>query len=201
MTLNIRNNDDPFERYKMPDIEFRIKHQGNYHNTYIINLLKISKAINISHKVLTKFLGISLSTQAKFNEDTKELQLKGTFTYEVLLKTLRQFIDDYILCDICTYPELNFIVKKKKLFTKCRACGNRKECIGDRIHKIIFVEVSENPLKYQKIKKETLDNEEVKIPLDNEEVKIDESLLSNEEIEKRKEEMMGESKLMKSLFE
>lgn len=193
MTLNIRNNDDPFERYKMPDIEFRIKHQGNYHNTYIINLLKISKAINISHKVLTKFLGISLSTQAKFNEDTKELQLKGTFTYEVLLKTLRQFIDDYILCDICTYPELNFIVKKKKLFIKCRACGNRKECIMDRIHKIIF---AENPLKYQKIKKEKVENN-----IDNEEVKIDESLLSNEEIEKRKEEMMGESKLMRSLFE
>jgi len=35
-----------------------------------------------------------------------------------------RFIEKYLLCQKCKYPETTMFIKQKKLMSKCRACGN-----------------------------------------------------------------------------
>ena len=42
---------------------------------------------------------------------------------DALAYTLR-FIEKYLLCSKCQYPETSMYIKAKNLHAKCRACGN-----------------------------------------------------------------------------
>ena len=44
-----------------------------------------------------------------------------------------RFIEKYLLCQKCKYPETSMFIKQKKLMSKCRACGN--ENILDGSHR------------------------------------------------------------------
>ena len=159
--VNIRDNVlDQFERYQMPDLEFRVKVQGQYSNSYITNLPAIAKALKTNPQFIVKYYGWNLSTQAKFKKD--ELQLKGTFDKDQLMKCLRGFINGYLICSKCDLPELDNVCKKKRISTRCRACGDVQERdVGvDRVWKLIHQTegggkkpaLSKKELRIQKLK-------------------------------------------------
>ena len=134
---NIRNTIDPFDRYQMPSLETRHKHQGQYNHTYITNINKIARAILVNPAVITKYFSSTLNTQCKLCGG--ELTLKGNFSIDVLKTTLGKFIKEYILCDRCDLPELTYTPQKKHLKIKCQACGYSKSG-NDRIYKAICIE-------------------------------------------------------------
>ena len=50
--------------------------------------------------------------------------LKGTHPPETLIKFLDKFIEKYVLCTKCHYPELSMGLQgKKNLVFKCNSCG------------------------------------------------------------------------------
>jgi len=59
--------------------------------------------------------------------------VKGNHTYAVMLKQLDKFIEKYVICHNCKYPELSMMVEGKDLKSKCNSCGS----IGnhDSMHK------------------------------------------------------------------
>ena len=141
-TVNISNKEG-YERYQMPQIASRIKNLGKYNNTYIENLFDVATSLHINQEILTKFFGWTLNTQAKLDKKTKEVQLKGEFQHNILVETLRKFINKYILCSKCSLPELDFQTKKKTMKIKCRACGHSELCdLNDRVYKAIKTERS-----------------------------------------------------------
>ena len=137
-TINIRNVEDAFERYKMPLLEVKAKNKGQFNQTVIDNVPKVAKSLHVDPECLMRWFGWSLKTQSQFKENNL-IMLKGSFSYEQILAQLRKFINQYVLCHKCTYPELNYIAKKKLIGTKCRACGhNQKENLKtDRVWKLI----------------------------------------------------------------
>jgi len=81
------------------------------------------------------------------------LHLKGIFTYQEVLKVLREFINKYILCTTCTLPELSYQSKDKKVRSKCMACGNSDVySFVDRTWKLIGQ--TAKPRKQEKQKKQ-----------------------------------------------
>ncbi len=140
MAINIRDNNDPFERYKMPIPELRVSSKGNYSNTTVTNLSKISKSLGTPIECLSKYLGSVLCTQTKWDNKEKTLTVKGTFNKNDMISAIRGYCKKYLLCKRCNAPELNFEIKKKSMQAVCRACGDTFQCdMSDRIHKIMHL--------------------------------------------------------------
>eukprot|EP01016_Furgasonia_blochmanni_P041043 TRINITY_DN5290_c0_g4_i3.p1 TRINITY_DN5290_c0_g4~~TRINITY_DN5290_c0_g4_i3.p1 ORF type:complete len:411 (-),score=130.53 TRINITY_DN5290_c0_g4_i3:563-1795(-) len=83
-----------------------------------------------------KFLGHELGTQTAFKHNQTDVItiLNGKFEEEELRKHLDKFIEKYVLCQNCSYPELNMKVKGERILGDCNACG--KKNILDNKHKI-----------------------------------------------------------------
>ena len=50
--------------------------------------------------------------------------MTGDHTYESLLKHLDKFINQYVCCKKCNFPELVYKAEKKDLYGKCNSCGS-----------------------------------------------------------------------------
>jgi hypothetical protein len=121
MSIPIRKIDinDLHARYKMPIPELKLQ-----------NIDDISKALHIPSDIILTYFKKSLGTH-KFN---------GQFSYHQILATLYNFIEKYILCENCKYPELKYCAKKNTLRTKCLACGhNILVSLNDPIWKKIHI--------------------------------------------------------------
>ena len=201
---NIRDSEDVFERYKMPQPIIRFKYQGKYNQTYISNITKISKSLHINPMVVVKYFGSHLNTQSKLINDC-ELSLRGNFRSDILKNSLKNFIEKFILCKKCNLPELEFKVKRKNLQMRCKACGyikfaNTQEKIYKAIYIIESAKVKSSKVKKQKEKdQDEFQNESDTNVLDTnkEEWSAD---FSEEAIQKRKE-IFSESVLLGDLFQ
>lgn len=186
---NIRDCEDAFERYKMPELSLRFKHQGQYNSTFITNITELSKSLHISIDAIVKFFGNALNTQCKIING--ELSLKGNFTKNTLKETLREFINLYILCKNCNLPELEYISKRKYLAVRCKSCGSSFDAdLDDRVYKTLFCP----PKRQRKAKIEHFVFEETPNEV---EWSID---TSEEAALKRKQEALGDSELLQEKF-
>lgn len=64
---------------------------------------------------------------------------------------LDKFIEKYVMCAKCTYPEINILVRKGKLYSDCMACGHRQ--LLDMRHRISNF-ILKNPPEVIRKKKE-----------------------------------------------
>ena len=49
--------------------------------------------------------------------------IKGRHPYDVVLKHLDKFIEKYVICKFCRYPELRMFIEGKDLKSTCNSCG------------------------------------------------------------------------------
>ena len=116
MSINInRETDDPFYRYKMPDIKIRQAGKGNGCYTFIDNIEDISKAINTPSVILFNYIARALGSS--FND--KKQTITGHYTYDQILNVIYDYINYFVLCHRCTIPELTPKIignKKRNLF-------------------------------------------------------------------------------------
>ncbi len=101
--------DDPFYRYKMEKIDISIKNK----KTIINNLINISNTLKIEPKVLFRFITSNL---ASFGQEKNGLYIiSGAFDINKIQDVIYIFIDKYILCKKCNFPEIENGI--------CKACG------------------------------------------------------------------------------
>nr|XP_047140284.1 eukaryotic translation initiation factor 5-like [Hydra vulgaris] len=110
---------DPNYRYKMNTINF----QKERTKTCITNLPKIALDLKIpTHDLIVIYLKKRLSL-AIVERDCKVIITNDVDTNTIKL-ALYEFIDYFVLCKKCGFPELNYDIEKKKLVVFCRSCGN-----------------------------------------------------------------------------
>ncbi len=123
MAININRQDqDPFNRYKMEQLMVQILGKGNGVKTAITNLHNIAKSLNRPPDCLMKFLSCELGAGSCCKNNT--YTINGQHTPAELQDTLDRFIAKFVLCTDCENPETKLVVKSKKLYRHCTACGH-----------------------------------------------------------------------------
>jgi translation initiation factor 5 len=103
----------------MPKMQLTTESRGNGIKTNIFNIEDVAVHLRVPSKAIMKHLCSELGANM---EQTSIV--KGKHTYDVMLKHLDKFIEKYVLCKNCHYPELQrFLEGKSDLKSKCNACG------------------------------------------------------------------------------
>lgn len=114
---------DASYRYKMPKLVTKIEGRGNGIKTVIVNMVDIAKALHVKTGYPTKFFGIELGAQSKFNAKTERAIVNGAHQAADLQKLLEKFIDLFVLCPRCKLPETKLSIRSSIKYD-CAACGD-----------------------------------------------------------------------------
>lgn len=126
--------EDPNYRYKMPKLILKIEGKGNGIKTNIVNLNDAAKALGVPAEYPLKYMGHELGAHTECKEKGYEAYIiNGEKTSDVLKNLMDKFIEKYILCPRCKYPEM-YMVVKKKISGICKSCGWNGEL--DNKHKL-----------------------------------------------------------------
>lgn len=152
-TINIvRDNKDPFYRYKMPKLIAKVEGKGNGIKTVIPNMGDIAKSLSRPAAYPTKFFGCELGAQVKSEAKNERYIVNGAHEAEKLQSLLDSFIEKFVLCKECRNPETDlFIQKDQTIIRDCKACGKRSEV--DMRHKLVTFILKNPPPPPKKIKK------------------------------------------------
>lgn len=119
VTIDPAASDDPFYRYKMPQLA--ITHCKN--STILNNLDNVSLALHCSSTAILKYLSTNIGTSAQVNEKS----LSGKHSTDKISKLIEEFINKYVLCSSCGLPELKYTRTCKcicdKIIFECNSCG------------------------------------------------------------------------------
>lgn len=104
-------------RFEVPNPESII--EGN--RTVIKNFRDIAKVINRDVQFFAKYVMRELGTAG--NVEGQRLILQGKFSNYLINSKIKEFIDEYVLCDECGKPDTKIIKEGRLHFLKCMACG------------------------------------------------------------------------------
>jgi translation initiation factor 2 beta subunit (eIF-2beta)/eIF-5 len=77
-----------------------------------------------------KYFSYELGTQ--INKNT----LKGVFTKIEVNNILHKYIQEFILCSLCSLPSTSYKIRKYKIKIICSACGQETNKLTDE-HKLV----------------------------------------------------------------
>jgi len=152
--------EDPGYRYKMARLQFKIEGKGNGIKTNLVNLVEVAKDLRVRTEYPLKFMGYEKGSQTKYTVNGNEINslINGAFNDEELRQMMDRFIEKYVLCSKCKYPEMNISVVNKTVMGSCAACGHHGSL--DNKHKLATFIVKNPPKNLGEFKKrdEKVDN-------------------------------------------
>lgn len=111
-------NDNSY-RYKMEKLNL----QKERTRTCITNLPKIALELKIpSHDLIVAFIKKKLSIA--ITEKDGKIYITNDIDKQLILNTLYEFIEYFVLCKKCHLPELEYSMLKNKVKTDCNSCGH-----------------------------------------------------------------------------
>lgn len=145
--ININSSNDPFYRYKMEKVNITNKGNGNGLLTIINNLDNISKSINTPPEILSKYIASNLGS----NYNEKKKSINGYHTHDKIQESIYNYINDFVICNNCNIPEINFTLSINIIESKCSACGsinkiNNNNKINQKIIDLIFKYLNKNKI-------------------------------------------------------
>lgn len=97
-----------------------------------INVVKIAKILNRQPEHLCHFISKSLLAEGSINKEG-QMVLSGSFLQSTIEKSIRHFIDQFVICKSCESVDDTYIAKENKLFfLKCDKCKGSK-CVGSNV--------------------------------------------------------------------
>ena len=121
-----KNKEEEGEKMKL-DLSVLRKSRKTY-----INIVKIANQLNRQPEHVSHFISKFLLAEGTINKEG-QLILSGSFLQSAVEKSLRQFIENYVVCKSCESVEDTFICKENKLyFLKCDKCKSSR-CVGNSV--------------------------------------------------------------------
>ena len=129
MTTNIGDISDPFYRYKRPTVNI----ENRTNKTVITNIEEVAKALHTKAAYIMYYIQLGKSVPT-----TPKGDIQGAIKKIDIENLINTFINQYILCKKCNYPEL--VIKKNgsKLYFSCDACGSTEDIPENKFTKIIY---------------------------------------------------------------
>lgn len=107
-------------RYKMEKLNL----QKERTKTLITNLPKIAIDLKIpSHYLIIVFLKKRLSIA--ITEKDGKIFITNDVEKQSIQNALYEFIEYFVLCQKCHFPELQYVLEKNKVKTLCSSCGHQ----------------------------------------------------------------------------
>ena len=155
----LKDIEDSNYRYKRDQEILKYEGKGNGKKTRFVNIYEISQQLHRTPDELTKFLGIDLSSSTNYVD--KAAIINGHIRQENIEKSLRNYIEIFVLCKKCGLPEISkYKINGKGIKTKCLSCGDRNKMDSDDnrlvsyiVSKLIQKEKDDNKQKKKKKKK------------------------------------------------
>lgn len=88
--------------------------------TNVFNCEEVAGQLRVPFSCIMKYFASELGS----NLD-KDTVINGKHEYDIMLKHLDKFIEKYVICQKCRYPELMHSVQGKDLVSKCNSCGSK----------------------------------------------------------------------------
>ena len=125
--INIpRTVQDDHYRYHMPTMKVKLEGKGNGKKTLLENIEAVSKSLERPATYVAKFICMELATKVEIDEKKSKYTLNGHHAMSSLEKALDAFIDRFVLCMSCRYPETLIEHKGESLYRRCMACGEER---------------------------------------------------------------------------
>ncbi|KCZ75236.1 hypothetical protein H311_03790 [Anncaliia algerae PRA109] len=87
------------------------------------NMKEIAQHLNRSEEHLTKFILNELSTTGNINSEGR-LSIKGRFTKKQIQDSLKDYVDQFVICKSCFKTDSTQIIKENRMFfLKCTSCN------------------------------------------------------------------------------
>ena len=110
---------DPSYRYKMPKLDLKQESRLNGAKTNIFNVDDVAKSLRVPSKSIMKWFCSEFGAAGKGDST-----INGHINYKETLEKLDKYIERYVICKKCKYPELQrYIEGKHDLKSKCNSCG------------------------------------------------------------------------------
>ncbi len=111
-------------RYRFFDISISYSGKHGNRTTYFENSEYFAESIKLPSEYFAKYIGGRLSCSTKFDTDKKCQTFKGEYDFDDIKKYFFDFIQCYVMCSQCDYPECYLKLDDKKNLTKhCQSCG------------------------------------------------------------------------------
>ncbi|CAN6655619.1 eukaryotic translation initiation factor 5 [Trichomonascus vanleenenianus] len=150
----VRDNKDPFYRYKMPPIVAKVEGRGNGIRTAVVNASDVARALSRPPSYVIKFFGFELGAQTSINETSDRYIVNGAHDQPKMQDLLDGFISKFVLCASCKNPETDLIITRGgDIIRNCKACGQRTDV--DPRHKLTSY-IVKNPPASSKSKKKAI---------------------------------------------
>src|SRR5689334_14092113 len=107
--------EDPSYRYQMSALQLKFEGRNNGIKTKIANLTKIAADLRVPSTYVLKFLGHELGSHTNENQGV----INGSFAEPEMRKLLDKFIEKYVLCPRCKYPEMVLEIKNGQIGGAC----------------------------------------------------------------------------------
>lgn len=126
---------DPSYRYRMPALQIKVEGKRNGIRTKFLNLFEVAKCLGVPPEYLLRYFGAEFGAIIEFKQSEQKAMLNGGLRREDLQGSLDHFIEKFVLCPKCKYPEICIRIKKNELYSDCKACGEVRKM--DMTHKIV----------------------------------------------------------------
>lgn len=137
--INIGGNSvgDVKYRYRMPSLLTKIEGRGNGIKTILTNIEDVAHALHVHPSYPTKFFALQLGAVSSYDVKTMRAVVNGAHANHDLSRLLAKYIDQFVICTKCRYPELFTKVRKKTGFVEqvCVSCGHSRTL--DPNHKLV----------------------------------------------------------------
>jgi translation initiation factor 5 len=135
--VNIGRTDDAAYRYKMPRLMGKVEGRGNGIKTVVVNIVDLGAALHRDPDEVLKFMGCELGAQIIWIPEQERGIVNGAHTDEALQALVHLYVDKFVLCPTCKYPETSYKFKLKRdyIYHTCKACG-AKDALVDEGHRL-----------------------------------------------------------------
>jgi translation initiation factor 2 subunit 2 len=91
--------------------------------TILTNFKDICDALNRDPHHVLKFFSGEMATAATMERNRAIFQ--GKFQYDTFERLIQRYVNEFVVCPVCTRPDTKIVKDKRFLFLVCEACGAR----------------------------------------------------------------------------
>eukprot|EP01129_Flabellula_baltica_P006533 TRINITY_DN245_c0_g2_i2.p1 TRINITY_DN245_c0_g2~~TRINITY_DN245_c0_g2_i2.p1 ORF type:complete len:166 (+),score=40.27 TRINITY_DN245_c0_g2_i2:113-610(+) len=109
----------------MPILQISYSGQNQATQTCLDNLDEVAQALERDTESILKFMALRLNISRYICKDQEgRYALRGSYDEDDIDDLLDEYIDAFVSCSVCVYPENDMLVDDGEVALSCRSCGN-----------------------------------------------------------------------------